>query len=367
MKITQVRARTLRVPIAAPIVTATVTATDVWLLRVDLRTDDGAVGTSHIWSFNERISASLCAMTEELSRHVLGRDPTHGAQIWERIWKGTVQWGHSGIPVMATAALDVALWDMVGRIAGLSVCQLLGLRTPRVQTYASHGLWISDDLAALQKEAAGYVERGFRAMKMRAGRARIEQDVAAVRAVREAIGPEIGLMVDFGSAPSRDRALRLASALEPLELLWIEDPIVDEDPDEHAALARAIRTPVCFGEKVYTPLGFARLIAAGACDHLMADLQRVGGVTGWARIAALADAAHLPLSTHILPELNVQLVASAPTGAWLECMTWAAELFEERLQLVDGMMEVPMRPGFGFTWDEDRVRHAQRHDATWSA
>lgn len=364
MKITQLRLRTLRVPIAAPIVTATVTAGDVWFLRADLSTDDGAHGSGHIWSYNPRVSASLSNMAAELSRHVLGQDPGYAAGIWERMWRGTVQWGHAGVTVMATALLDIAVWDLAGRIAGMPVGRMLGLRQARVPAYASHGLWITDDLGALQREAEGYLRMGFPAMKMRAGRARVEDDAAAVKAVREAIGPQAGLMVDFGSAPSKERAARLAAALESFGLLWIEDPIVDEDPHEHAALAAAVRTPVCFGEKVYAPQGFARLVEARACDHLMADLQRVGGVTGWTRVAAIADAARLPLSSHILPELNVHLVASAPTGAWLEYMPWTADLFEQAPKPSGGWVDVPDAPGFGLVWNEDRVRHALQHDET---
>jgi mandelate racemase len=281
------------------------------------------------------------------------------------MWKGTVQWGHSGIPVMASALIDMAVWDLAARLANRSVGQMLGLRTLRVPAYMS-GLFMTDDFGALQREAASHVAAGFAAMKMRVGRARVQDDVTAVRAVREAIGPDIGLAVDFSSAPSREHAHRLAHALDGFDLLWIEDPIADEDPADHAEFARAIRTPVCFGEKVYTPQGFMRLIEARACDHLMADLQRAGGVTAWTRIAALADAARLPLSSHILPELNVHLVASAPTGTWLEYMPWAEDLFEERLSLADGNITVPDRPGFGLTCNADFVKATLQDTQAWT-
>ena len=305
-------------------------------------------------------------MVAELSRHALGADPRHSAEIWSRMWKGTVQWGHAGITVMATAAIDIAVWDLVGKIAGQSVGHLLGLRKEVVPTYASHGLWITYDYEALQREAVGYLEQGYRTMKMRIGRSNIEDDVRAVREVRAAIGDDAGLMVDFGSSPSRERAERMCRAMEEFNLLWIEDPIADEDPRDHAELARMVRTPICFGEKVYAPQGIARIIEARAADHLMADLQRAGGVTGWARIAALADAARLPLSTHVLPELNVQLVASAPTGAWLEYMPWSEDLFDERLQMVDGGYRVPDKPGFGFTFNQARVKASLQDEATFS-
>jgi L-alanine-DL-glutamate epimerase-like enolase superfamily enzyme len=367
LKIESITTRIVKLPMANPIVTATVRSSDIWFLLVSVRSEEGAVGDAYIWSYNANVSRSLQAMVAELARHALGADPRHSAKIWGAMWKGTVQWGHAGITVMATAAIDTAVWDLVGKLTGQSVGQLLGLRATTVPTYASHGLWISDDLDALQREAAGYVKTGFRAMKMRAGRAQVRDDVAAVRAVREAIGPDVGLMVDFGSAPSREKAERMAFAMEEFKLLWIEDPVVDEDPLDHAELARKVRTPVCFGEKVYAPQGFARLIETRACDHLMADLQRAGGVTAWVRIAAMADAARLPLSTHILPELNVQLAASAPTGAWLEYLPWAEDLFQDRLELVDGQMRVPLRPGFGLRYNEALLAAALQDEQTLTA
>lgn len=365
MQIESLTTKVLRTRAASPIATATVTSSDVWLMLAEVRTFDGAMGHAYIWSYNANISRSLQGMVGELSRHVLGANPYHCAAIWQAMWKGTVQWGHSGIPVMATALLDMAVWDLAARLANLPVSQMLGLRAQSVPTYLS-GLWMTDDLAALQRDAEGHVKAGFRAMKMRVGRARVQDDVAAVRAVREAIGPDIGLAVDFSSAPSRERAGRMCQALEGFDLLWIEDPIADEDPQDHAELARTTHTPICLGEKVYTPQGFMRLIEARACDHLMADLQRAGGVTAWTRIAALADAARLPLSSHILPELNVHLVASAPTGAWLEYMPWAEDLFEERLTLDGGSIVVPDRPGFGLTCNADFVRSTLQDTQTWT-
>ncbi len=258
---------------------------------------------------------------------------------------------------MGMAALDIACWDAVGQVTGQPVANLLGRKLDAVPVYAS-GLWLTDDLDKLQREARGYVEDGFRAMKMRAGRGAVAKDVAAVRAVREAIGPKVDLMVDFSSALSRDHAHRLAHALEPYQLAWIEDPIADEDVADHAEIARASRTPICFGEKVYAPQGLQKIIEARAATVLMADTQRAGGVTGWNRIAAMADSARLPLSSHVLPELNLHLVASAPTGHYLEYMNWADGLFNERMDLSQGKVKVPQRPGFGLSWNEGSIADA---------
>lgn len=365
MKIERITTRIVRLPQAVPLVTGNIRIDAIWFLLVDIDTDQGVRGSAHIWGFNKAGSAALKAVVEHLSSVVLGEDPCATARLWSRMWQALIQWGHAGIPVMGMAALDAACWDAVGKIANQPLANLLGRKLDAVPAYAS-GLWITDDLDGLQREARGYVEQGFRAMKMRAGRGAIARDVAAVRAVREAIGPAIDLMVDFSSAFPRDHAHRLAHALEPFALAWIEDPIADEDVDDHADIVRAVRTPICFGEKVYAPQGLQKLIAAGAADVLMADMQRAGGVTGWNRIAALADSARLPLSSHLLPELNLHLVASAPTGHYLELMHWADDLFNERMEFSNGAIKVPQRPGFGLTWNEASIARNRIDEQTFT-
>lgn len=357
MMLDRITTRIVRVPQERALVTGNIRIEAIWFLLVDVDTVDGLRGSSHIWAFNKAGAASLKAVVEHLAPVVLGEDPRATTRLWGGMWKALIQWGHAGIPLMGMAAIDAALWDAVGKAANQPLADILGRKLDLVPTYAS-GLWITDDLDELQREARDYLAQGFRAMKMRVGRGKLASDVDAVRAVREAIGPDVHLMADFSSAPMRDYATRLAHSLEPYNLFWIEDPIADEDVDDHAEIARAIRTPVCFGEKLYAPQGLKRIIDARACDVLMADMQRVGGVTGWNRVAAMADAARLPLSSHILPELNLHLVASAPTGLYLEHLTWSEPLFNERMRFVDGAIEVPRRPGFGLTWDEARIAPA---------
>lgn len=357
MKIERITTRIVRMPQAQPLVTGNISIDSIWYLLVDIDTDQGVRGSSHIWGFNKAGSAALKAVVEHLSSVVLGEDPCATTRVWGKMWKALIQWGHAGIPVMGMAALDAACWDAVGKIANQPLANLLGRKLDAVPVYAS-GLWLTDNFDQLQREAREFVEQGFRAMKMRAGRGQVAKDVAAVRAVREAIGPEVDLMVDFSSALPRDHAHRLAHALEPFNLTWIEDPIADEDVSDHAEIVRAVKTPICFGEKVYAPQGLQKIIEARAATVLMADTQRAGGVTGWNRIAALADSARLPLSSHVLPELNLHLVASAPTGYYLEYMTWGEDLFNERMELSQGTVKVPQRPGFGLSWNEQNIARA---------
>lgn len=357
MRIERLTARIVRLPQARPLVTANIRIDAVWFVLLDIDAGSGLRGSSHVWGFNKPGAQAIRSVVEHLSASVLGEDPLATGRLYQKMWTALVQWGHAGIPLMGLSLVDIALWDLLGKSAGRPLADLLGRRLDAVPAYAS-GLWLTDDLDALQKEARGHVDAGFRAMKMRAGRASVEKDAAAVRAVREAIGPGIGLMVDFSSIPTREAALRMGRALEPYDLIWIEDPVADEDERDHAVVARELRTPVCFGEKVYGADGIRRIIDAEAADVLMADLQRAGGISGWNRIAAMAAAARLPLSSHILPETNLHLIASAPTGYWLEHMNWGESLFLEPMRLVDGKAAIPRKPGLGLEWNEAAVAAA---------
>lgn len=357
MKIDRITTRTVRLPLQEALVTGNIRIESIWFLLVDIDTDAGAHGLSYIWSFNKAGARALAAAVEHLADVVLGEDPTATARLWAKMWRAQIQWGHAGIPIMALSAIDAAAWDLLGKVAGLPVADLLGRKLDAVPAYGS-GLWITDDLDQLARDAQAFLDQGFRAMKMRVGRGDMARDVAAVRAVREAIGPDIDLMADFSSALTPIYATRLAHALEPFDLCWIEDPIADEDVGDHAAITRAVKTPICFGEKVYSPQGLKQVIDARAADVLMADMQRAGGVTGWSRIAAMAEAARLPISSHILPEINLHLIASAPTGHYLEYLTWAEAIFVERMELAGGKVTVPRRPGFGLTWNDEGIRQA---------
>lgn len=366
MRIDRITTRIVRMPQEQALVTANIRIDAVWFLLVDIDTDHGLRGSSHIWAFNKPGASALKAVVEHLSPIVLGEDPRATTRLWDSMWKALIQWGHAGISVMGMGAIDAAVWDGVGKLNNQPLADLLGRKLDAVPTYAS-GLWITDDFDQLQAEAGAYLKRGFRAMKMRVGRANLAKDVAAVRAVREAIGPDVDLMADFSSALTRDYATRLAYALEPYDLFWIEDPIADEDVADHAEIARAVKTPICFGEKVYAPQGLQRIIEARAADMLMADMQRAGGVTGWNRIAAMAASARLPLSSHILPEMNVHLVASAPTGLYLEHLDWSEPLLNERIELMDGAIRVPRRPGFGLSWNEDQIAPVVVNEESFTA
>ncbi len=355
MKIAGVRSRVVALPVRKKVVSRIGVFDTMWTVLVDLETDEGITGISYLWAFSSHGARAVQDVLEELAEVAVGEDVFFTTRLWRRMWARITQWGHKGLSVIGMAGIDTAAWDAVGKALNKPLSQVLGANADAVPTYASEGLWLTDDFHALTAEADELVARGFQAVKMRLGRASMADDVEAVRAVRDTIGPNVRLMVDANQGWDADYTIRIGRRLESFDLYWIEEPIPHDDLAGHARIAAALDTPLASGENLYSPQGFREAIEARAFEIMMPDVERVGGVTGWMRAAALAEAWNLPICSHLFPEINVHLVAAAPTACYLEHMPWGEELFRERLDLVDGKMRVPDRPGLGFTWDEDAI------------
>jgi mandelate racemase len=237
--------------------------------------------------------------------------------------------------------------------------RLLGGAPRPVRAYNSKGLGIMP-LKALAKEAAELAAEGFGAVKLRLGRAQAKDDLEALRAVKKTIGPQVTLMVDF------NQGLTVAQALERGRLIdaeggvhWIEEPVRADDFAGNARLTREIATPIQIGENFMGPEQMAQALAAQACDYVMPDAQRIGGVTGWMRAAALAQGAGMEMSSHLFPEVSCHLLAVTPTCHWLEYVDWADPVLEEPVRVKDGHVQIPERPGIGMRWDEKAVKRFQ--------
>jgi mandelate racemase len=211
-------------------------------------------------------------------------------------------------------------------------------------------------LAALANEANELVAEGFRAVKLRMGRREARDDIEALRAVKQAIGTEIVLMVDFNQALSVAEALKRGRMIDDEGgVYWIEEPIRADDFAGAARLARELATPIQLGENFMGPEQMAQALAAGACDYAMPDAQRIGGVTGWLRAAALAQGAGIEMSSHLFPEVSCHLLAATPTCHWLEYVDWADPILEQPVELKDGHVLIPSQPGTGIAWNEKAV------------
>ena len=294
-------------------------------------------------------------MIHSLAPLVEGIDPAFTTRFWSDAWREINFVGHKGIPVMAISAIDGALWDLRGKAAGLPIHRLIGAARDRVPAYASGGLWLSLAIDELQREAQGFVEQGFRAVKMRLGKPTPAEDAARVRAVREAIGPGVALMADANQQLTVTQAIRLGRMLEEHDLAWFEEPLPAYDLEGVARVAAALDTPIASGETEYTRYGFRQMLELKSADILMPDLQRVGGVTEFLRVSHMADAFDVPVSSHLFPEMSIQLLAALGNATWLEHMPWFAPLYDGGLEVVDGHVAVPQAPGWGLAFDPKSV------------
>jgi mandelate racemase len=256
---------------------------------------------------------------------------------------------------MALSGIDMAAWDAHAQHLGQPLTRVLGGVPRPVRAYNSKGLGIMPP-GPLAEEAAQLLAEGFTAVKLRLGRPTAAEDLDAVRAVREAIGPDATLMCDFNQALTVSEAIRRGRMLDDEGgLLWIEEPVRADDFAGNARVTAALATPVQIGENFMGPEQMVQALAANACDFVMPDAQRIGGVTGWMRAAALAQGAGLEMSSHLFPEVSAHLLAVTPTCHWLEYVDWAAPVLAEPLLVKDGHVIVDERPGTGLTWDEAAV------------
>lgn len=329
--------------------------TEVNPVLARVRAEDGTEGIGFCFVTNRQHLRILHAAVADLAELLVGEDPLRTTYLWQRLWASTTHVGHQGAPLYALAALDTAVWDLAAKIYGVPLYRLLGGFRDSVPVYASQGLWRTWTIDELQRDAADMVASGFRAVKMRVGDKPAEVEIERVNAVREAIGPGVNLMVDVNWAWDKSQAIRLGRRLEELGIYWLEDPVSVEATEHLPEIAQALAVPVCAGETISHKFGFRRLFENRSVDIAMIDLQRVGGVTEWTRVAALAQAWHLPVVSHLFWEIDVHLVASAPNGLLVEYMPWWEPMFRAGPKIIDGRVSLPARPGLGLELHEEAV------------
>jgi L-alanine-DL-glutamate epimerase-like enolase superfamily enzyme len=357
MKVTAVETHPVLVKLENPIGSALGRIERFGCILVTIRTDAGISGENLVFTLHDKRTKMLRQMVDELADLVIGRDAGHIADFWARAWKDINFFGHKGVPVMAISALDGALWDALGKASGLPLYRLLGGAKAVVPAYQSSGLWLSASTDELVEEAGRFVAQGFKAMKMRLGSPDPKTDIARVRAVREAIGPGIKLMADANQGLNEAQAIRLGRMLEEFDLFWFEEPLPAWDLEGLARVAAALDTPIASGETEYTRYGFRRMLELRTADILMPDLQRVGGVSEFMRVGHMAESHDVAVSSHLFPETSIQVLGALSNAIYLEYMPWFSKLYNEELEFKDGNAVVPERPGWGFTFNREYVRH----------
>ena len=353
MKITHVETRLVNLPFEAPIKTAVHDMRSVGCCLLSLKTDEGLVGEGYLFTLNSVRLKAFDEMVRGFEHVLIGRDPHYVSAIWEDIWKEINPTGHKGVTISALSTIDTACWDLIGKAADKPLHHLFGACRDSIPTYASGGLWLSQTIDSLQSEAQAFLDLGFKAMKLRLGSGNRSSDIARVKAVRDVIGPDVGLMVDINQGLIPKAAIRLGRELEDFNLIWIEEPVAAYDLEGHAKVTAALDTPIASGETEYTRFGIQAMIEKKACDILMPDLQRVGGLTEMRRVAALADAHNMKISTHIFTEQSLSIAGSSPNCMSVEHMPWFSPLFNEEMVIENGNIQIPDRPGTGFTFRDD--------------
>jgi L-alanine-DL-glutamate epimerase-like enolase superfamily enzyme len=360
MKVVAVETQPVLLKLPQPIGSALGQIASFGCILVSVRTDEGVTGENLIFTLNDRRTRVLRQMVDELADLAVGQDAGHIAGFWARAWKDINFLGHKGVPVAGISAIDGALWDALGKSAGLPLYRLLGGARDRVPVYHSGGLWLSRSLDELVAEAQSFVAAGFGAMKMRLGLPDPADDVARVRAVRAAIGPGVKLMADANQGLTEAQAIRLGRQLEAFDLTWFEEPLPAWDLEGLARVAAALDTPIASGETEYTRYGFRRMLELRSADILMPDLQRVGGVSEFMRVGHMAESHDIAVSSHLFPETSVQVLCALNNAVFLEYMPWFSPLYNETLAVADGHAVVPERPGWGFTFNRDYIAHLAR-------
>jgi mandelate racemase len=353
LTIRAVRSIAVEVPMTFALGTSQARITRAPLLLIDLATEEGVIGRTYLFCYLRAAVPAIAAMLGEVGRLVEG-DRVMPAELWGKLAQRFMLIGVQGVVSMAMAGLDVAAWDALAIAAGVPLATFVGGGPRPILAYNSCGLGLMtpDEVA---QEAEKLLTRGFRAVKLRLGYPTLKEDLAAVHAARRRVGDDVTLMVDYNQVLSVSEALERGRALDQENIYWLEEPIRHDDYAGCASLKRALTTPVQIGENFSLPVAMETALAADAADLVMPDLERIGGVTGWRRAAALAAERRIKMSSHLFPEVSAHLLAATPTAHYLEYVDWADSLVQEPLRIVDGHAIIPQRPGNGLVWDQEKV------------
>ena len=357
MKITQVAVEVVRVPVERPYLADGRTVDANWHVLARITTSDGVEGVGYIVYPRPDLMTTIAAAARELGEHLVGMSVLEPEAAWEKLARRGDWVGPGGLLHCALAPLDIAVWDASGKTLGQPLHRLLGGYRDRLPTYASDGLWYSLSPADLAASARRHVDDGFTGVKLRLGReATPHAEVRRVEAVREAVGPDVRIMVDINECWSQTQARRGGRALQDAGIAWLEDPVHHLDVAGLADLRRELQVPIAAGEHIYHLDGFRTLLEARAVDVVILDLARVGGVTPWRKIAAIAQAHRVPVCGHVVPEIQVHLLASVPNGHMVEYVPRSAGILTTMPRIEQGELVAPSGPGLGLELDDAAVR-----------
>ncbi|HZV74213.1 MAG TPA: mandelate racemase/muconate lactonizing enzyme family protein [Conexibacter sp.] len=345
-------ARLLRVPLGAARGGSGATQLDVVL--VTLTDSDGCAGTGFTYALTGGAEAVLTMVEATFREPVVGSSTADWDRTWERLRAATHRIGR-GVSLPALSALDIAVWDLRAHAAELPLHRLLGSRRDAIPVYGSGRATNAMSVEELVAGTQSYLDEGYRAVKLRVGTRPVEEEVARMAAVREAVGPQARLMVDCNERLDYASAVRLGAELAQLGFHWLEEPLPAGDLAGHARLAAQLDVAIAAGEHLQGRHDFAAYLRSGAASVLQPDAPLAGGITETMRIATVAEALGATISPHFLPELHVHVCLAAASATYVEHFPLLDDLLAETLVAEDGLMRAPERPGHGIAWDPDAL------------
>jgi mandelate racemase len=350
-RIRELLVRAVRVPMDPPHQTASGTVSESPLVLTDITTEDGITGHSMMFTYTAAALKPTADLIRNLAPLIAG-DLLVPVEIERKLSARFRLLGMQGLVGMAIAAIDMALWDALARSYQAPLVRLLGCAPRRIQAYGAVGFDGVKDSAAVAED---WVKQGFTGVKAKIGYPTVQQDVAVIRAIRCAVGDSVAIMVDYNQCLTPTEAVQRIRVLDDEGLTWVEEPTLAHDYAGHAAVAREVKTPIQCGENWWGVQDMQHALNTGAADFMMADVARIGGVTGWLRASSLAQSRNVLLSSHLWPEISAQLLCASPTAHWLEYANWWNPLICEPLKIRQGMADLESTVGTGVTWNENAV------------
>ena len=354
LTVRSLRARPVVLKLKRPVVARIATLTDWPVILIDLETEEGVTGRAYLEPYVVKAMRYLVPALHDMGEMLKGRKLAP-VELYEAARKSLHFVGYQGLSMIAVSGLDMAAWDALAKAAGVPLCVLLGGTVGPVKAYNSNGLWLRTPAELADEAVELRNEGGFAGLKLRMGREKLRDDIPTAEAVRRSVGDDMALMVDFNQGLDMSEALIRCHAIDDLGLAWIEEPIVYDNLDGFAQLAAELKTPIQIGENFYGPRDLHTALQKKACDFVMPDFMRIGGVTGWLRAAAIAGAAGIPMSTHLYPEVAAHVMRVTETAHWLEWQDWADPILERPYTIKDSLLQISGVPGLGLEWNEDVV------------
>ncbi len=322
---------------------------------VTITDSDGAQGTGYSYTIGTGGPAVMSLLRETLAPRLIGREAEEVEGIWRDLLFSTHATSVGALTSIALAAIDTALWDIASRRFGIPLWKLLGGHKDAVPLYDTEGGWLHLSTEELVQGAKASGDKGLTGVKVKVGKPHLAEDVERLQAVRDAVGPNMNLMVDANQFMTLAEAKRRARAFETCDLFWLEEPMPADNVQDHRRLVESTSIPIAVGESMYSMAQFEQYVAAGAATIVQVDVSRIGGITPWIKVANLAETANIKVCPHFLMELHVSLVAAVPNGLYVEHIPQLTQVVKSTMKIVDGHALAPETLGLGIDWDVEAL------------